>query len=256
MNPKRAAASALLFVMLIVMVPVGFFAASTESAEATEEIVEPSQSAQPVDPSLVSCGPEEGNVVCRLLDGTIIATVPIPVIEIPGPSIPGPTVKVTLPPVTVTAPPIRLPGPTVTVTAPGETVTAPPAPPRTLTETVTETVRVPGPTATVVAPPFPPRPAETVTATATVTAEPTGQPTTPSATVEPSPEPRTVTETETRTKTETIVRNVLFGALATLVLVGLGILALWLGYILGYKGAERNEERSLRGMLDVLKSER
>lgn len=217
MTPRRAAATAVTAVLLILS-PV-FFAMSKP---------EPTQAAQA---DIVSCAPEGNAVVCRLLDGSVILRVPIPTIKVPGPEIeiPGPTIR-------VPGPTVRVPGPTVRVPGP------------------TETVRIPGPTSTVTVRPDNVGPSASPTETVTATVGPTGQPTTSRGTVTASPEPEVVTETETRTKTETIVRNVLLGTLATVVLVGLAILALWIGYILGYKGAERNEARSLRNMLDGIKS--
>lgn len=219
MSPRRAAATAVTAVLLILS-PV-FFAVFKP---------EPTQAAQA---DIVSCAPEGNAVVCRLLNGSVILRVPIPTIKVPGPEIeiPGPT--------------IRLPGPTVRVPGPTETVRIPGP---------TETVRIPVDTETVTDRPNNVGPSAAPTETVTATVGPTGQPTTSRDTVTASPEPEVVTETETRTKTETIVRNVLLGTLATVVLVGLGILALWIGYVLGYKGAERNEARSLRNMLDAIKS--
>lgn len=149
--------------------------------------------------------------------------------------------------VTVRPDPIRIPGPTVTVTARPEPVRVPGP---------TRTVEIPGPTQTVTAQPNNPQPSAlpTATVTETVTASPTGQPTASRGTVSSTPEVKTVTKTETRTKTETIVKNIVFGTLALLALVGIGILALWIGYILGYKGAERREARSMRNMLKSIKS--
>lgn len=151
--------------------------------------------------------------------------------------------------VTVRPEPIRLPPVTVTL---------PPRPPRTVEVPVpgpTRTVGIPGPTKTVTARPNNPGPSAAPTVTATVTPQPAGQTPSASATLPSAPEkPKTVVET--RTKTETIVRTVIVGTLAAIILAALGCLALWLGYVLGYKGAERKEARSLRGMLDTIKAGR
>lgn len=217
MTPRRAAATAVTAVLLILS-PILFAISKPESTQAAQA-------------DIVSCAPEGNAVVCRLLNGSVILRVPIPTIKVPGPEIeiPGPTVR-------VPGPTVRVPGPTVRVPGP------------------TETVRIPGDTETVTAQPNNVGPSAAPTETVTATVGPTGQPTATRGTITSSPEPEVATETETRTKTETIVRNVLLGTLATVVLVGLAILALWIGYVLGYKGAERHETRSLRNMLDGIKS--
>lgn len=239
MSPIRSAIAAAVSVVMLVLAPVLFFANTGDSdAQAAE-----------VETCPVVAGVKDGNVltitacgqvltanVNDLANGTLLeGAITLPTTEI---SIPGPTVTI--------------PGPKVTIRPPRvtETVRVPiPGP----TRTVTERVEIPGPTATVTRPPIILERSAAPQPTVTVTASPTGQPTPSRATVTPSPEVRTETETETRTVTETIIRNVLIGTLALLVLAALGVLALWLGYILGYKGAERNEVRSLRNMLDMLK---
>lgn len=141
--------------------------------------------------------------------------------------IPGPTKTKT----------VEVPGPTKTETVPGPTVTE------------TETVEVPGPTRT-----------ERVEVPGPVRTE----------TVKPEPQP-TVTETTTETVTVTKevevdkpeedgvlfdpppvspVEAVGYSSLALIVLCGLIILGLWLGYLLGYKDKERNETRFLSALRD------
>lgn len=168
------------------------------------------------------------------------------VIDILGIRVCGELVNAPLPEivrVTIKPDPIRIPGPTITLPPrPGPTIRIPGP---------TKTVEVPGPTTTVTARPNIVGPSALPTQTTTVTVGPTGQPTTSRATVTTSPEVRTIeTPGETRTKTETIVRKVAVGALVTLVLAGLGILALFLGYLLGQKDAKKNEDRFLASLLD------
>lgn len=173
------------------------------------------------------------------------------VIDVLGVKVCG-TIVSPLPTITVKPSPIIVPGPTVTlppVPGPTQTVHVPiPGP--------TRTVQIPGPTTTVTVQPNNPQPSSGPTVTVTPDAVPTGQPTPSRATVTPSPEvkTKTVTQTETQNKTETIVKGIALGLLVLIVLAALGVLALWIGYILGYKGAERNETRSLRNMLDMLKA--
>lgn len=232
MSPIRSAIAAVVSVVMFVLAPVLFFANTGDSdAQAAE-----------VETCPVVAGVKDGNVltitacgqvltanVNDLANGTLLeGAITLPTTEV---SIPGPKVTIRPPRVTETVR-VPIPGPT---------------------RTVTERVEIPGPTATVTRPPIILERSAAPQPTVTVTASPTGQPTPSRATVTPSPEVRTETETETRTVTETIIRNVLIGTLALLVLAALGVLALWLGYILGYKGAERNEARSLRNMLDLLK---
>lgn len=149
---------------------------------------------------------------------------PLPTVTVhPDPiRIPGPTV--TLPPNTVPGPTIKVPGPTVTVTAP-------PAP---------------GSTSTVTATPAPVGPSSLPT--------PTGQPSPTRGTVTPSQQPEQNTSPDdTRTKTETIVRYVTLGTLLTLALVALGILGLFLGYAMGQKDAQRNEDDFLKSLLSYVR---
>lgn len=216
MSPKRTAAMAILAVLMIVVIPVSFFAAQPEPASAESN-------------DIVSCQPRGSNIVCSVLGEGVILTVPIPTIKVPGPTIkvPGPTVTVRPDPIEV-----PVPGPT-------------------------RTVEIPGPTETVTVRPNNPQPSQAPGETETVTAQPepqpTGQPTGPRGTLTSSPEPEVVTETETRTKTETIVRGVLLGTLASIAFAALGILALFLGYLLGQRDAKKNEDRFLESLLDSVR---
>lgn len=238
MNAKRIAATLFLALMITIMVPILVISNRPEPAQAQQE-----QAAA----DIVSCGPEGNNIVCRLLDNTIIAVVPIPTVKVPGPTLIGPTLR-------LPGPTIRIPGPTIIV--PGATVTVPGI-------GATETVRIPGGTVTVTVAPNNPgssaMPTRTVTisvgprGTQTITGPigPTGQGPTVSATITPEPEVRTETETETRTKTETIVRNAFIGLLVSLAIAALGMLAMFIGYSLGQKDAQRNEDKFLEGLLDA-----
>jgi hypothetical protein len=181
----------------------------------------PAQAQQP----LVSCVYHEhpSHVVCKA--GTLVVLdVPIPVPTITLPPI---KIRVTGPTrfVTVRPPAIHVPGPTKTVT-----VNNPGKPGATTTVNVpsrTKTVSVPGPSG------------QTVTSRATVT---------------PSPQTKVVTQPgETRTKTETIIRYAAASVVVSLVLAALGLLLLFLGYILGHKDAERHEKNFLRGLLHEIR---
>lgn len=250
MDSLKAVVFSVVSVILIISAPILFIGQASDKAVAVDTQTCP-----------VVAGVKEGNTliitacdqtftvdVNRLANGSLeLGSIVLP----PGQTITLP--PVTLPPATVTLPPVKVPGPTEIIRIPGPTQTV-----RVPLPGETATVRIPGPTETVTVRPNNPEPSELPRETVTVTAEPTGQPTPSRATVTETPEPETetVTETETRTQTETIVRNIVLGTLALLALAALGILALWLGYILGYKGAERKEARSLRGLLDVIKSSR
>lgn len=138
----------------------------------------------------------------------------------------------------VTIPPIVIPGPTQTITI------------GPLIRTERIPVRVPVP-------------AENITrfivtdriVTVTETPSPLARQTvTDYATLTPSPVlPLDESEPgDTQTKTETIVRRIAVGALVTLALAALGILAMFLGYILGQKDAQRNEDRFMQSLLEVM----
>lgn len=199
--------------------------------------------AEPVQADLVSCAQEGNSVVCRLLDNTVILAVPIPTVKVPGPTIrlPGPT--------------IRIPGPTVII--PGATVTVPGLPGATVTVSAN-----PGPTRTVTIRPSNPGPSALPTRTVTIsvgpqgttTITPSGQNPTVRATITPPPEVET--RTVTRTKTETVIRNVVLGTLVSLVIAALGILALYLGYIMGQKDAQKNEDQFLESLIGRVRGER
>lgn len=165
------------------------------------------------------------------------------VISVAGIKVCGELLGQPLPPVvtvTVKPDPIRVPGPTVTVT-PDPVQVPVPGP--------TRTVEIPGPTETVTVGPNN-EPAPTVTVTPDAVPDQTGQTSPGRDTVAPSPDPEVETETETRTKTETIVRKVLLGTLASIAFLALGILALFLGYIMGQRDAKKNEDNFLESLRD------
>lgn len=227
MNPKKASLIAVLSVMLIVMVPLlGVMLSSGPSAAETQETTAAENITLP-------------GATVTITEKEVLPPVTLPPI----------TAFVTLPPVTL--PPIRLPG--ATVTLPGATVNVPGPrlPPVTVsvpggTQTVTETVVAPQPTRTVFGP-LNPGAVSTVTATETVT-EP-GQTATAYATVTTSPDVAK-TNTETKTEKEKVTERILLGTVISLALAVLGLLALFLGYGLGQKDAQRNEDRFMNSLID------
>lgn len=192
----------------------------------------------------------------------------------------APQADICVPPlVCVTLPPVTLPGVTVTrlITIPPQTVrvpvtvrvTAAPVtinpPPVVRTILVPRTVTVPGPVRTV---PQPGLPGATTTATVVVNREvirngtappitrevrstlPGGQTTVTSATVTPRKE---VVRIPGTTKEVTKFQAVGLSLLALLALMGLGLFLLWLGFILGYKSADKENTNFLRALRDSFK---
>lgn len=182
-------------------------------------------------PPVVDCDVVVGNqtrVVCKALGQTILSqrlTLP----------------TVTLPPITVTRtvtpPPIRIPGDTVT-------------------RTVTPEPRVvPGPTRTVTAEPEnntdsrrgpePPQPTASITVDGS----------TPSDGASAEPETETITKTEPgETRFRTVVQKVGWGALASLGIFLLGLIAYIVGYRLGYGDGRKNEvNRNTRWLQNILR---
>lgn len=140
---------------------------------------------------------------------------------------------VTLPPLvgtrTVTLPPVQRPGGTKTITAPGL-----PGATKTATVVVSREVISNG-----TAPP--------VTREVRSTMSATGQPVTTSATVTPSKE---VVRIPGTTKTVTKFQAVGLSLLGLLALMGLGWFLLWLGFVLGYKSADKENASFLRALRD------
>jgi formin 2 len=148
---------------------------------------------------------------------------------------------------TVTLPPVT--GPTVTVPVPGHTETVHvPGP----------TIKEPGSTETIY------EPGETVTEHSTVTAQPSSLPSPSTITVSPSGQPGTTGGTVVPTPDQgnsitTIYRNIPgplktvgISTLALLLLVGLLLLGMWLGYILGYKDSDRANARFMQALRDKM----
>lgn len=147
------------------------------------------------------------------------------------------TVRVLVPGPTVTAKPFVRPPRTIFVPGPTETVTAAPS---TVYVTPSPKVfisRIPGAVQTVTLTPS----TVIATATATVTASPTVEhrvdnQTTPQVLFDPPP--------------ITAKKAVGYSVLALLVLCGLIILGLWLGYLLGWKDKAREEKKFLSALRD------
>jgi len=190
-----------------------------------------------------------GFLVAFLLCFTIAvpahADVTIPPVPLPGGA-------VTLPPVTLPPlPPVTklIPGPTILVPGPTQTVTVQvPGNTRTRYVTVpgnTKTIYVTGPTQTkTVRPQRQPLPTPGATVTQTVTA--------PTATVTRQRVVRHDIVTPSPPSKPHVSAPVAVGysLLAILIVAGLIILGLWLGYILGYKDSERKEMKFLSALRD------
>lgn len=179
----------------------------------------------PRETPVVDCDVVVGNrtrVVCKALGQTILSQR----LELP---------TVTLPPVrvTITAPPRPVGTATRTVTVRPEAAPAPPPPTKTVTVRPDNNAEQDRP--------------DTPTATSSITVDGT----TPSS--EPKTETRTVKEPG-ETQFETVVKKVGWGALASLGIFLLGIIAYLVGYRLGFGDGKKDEIRSTnRWMVDALK---
>lgn len=69
------------------------------------------------------------------------------------------------------------------------------------------------------------------------------------------PEVRVVTAHETRTKTETLVRKVLLGTLVSLTLAAIGMLAMFLGYIMGQRDGQKHEDDFVKSLIGFVRGE-
>lgn len=145
--------------------------------------------------------------------------------------------------VTVRPDPIIVPGPTSTqtITPPPVTVTAPPQPVQTVTV---------APRPVTVTPDAVPN--ETVTVTTTPSASPTRQPEGDDGTIAPdeSVGPKAVDFGDGNIT----IFELGIGLASLLALVGLILLAMYAGYILGYRDKEAKDTRFMRALLDSVKS--
>jgi len=190
---------------------------------------EPVQAA-PAPQCIVQVQGTVGLVVCA---GLPIVQVPLPTVQVSGPTI-------SLPPVTL--PPITLPAETVTVQIPGGT------------ETVTQTVNVLEtetlePSVTVDNTDSLSNDTPSVLPQPTVSASETGQNPPGDGTIGTEDDPPNVDLGDGKT---TIV-EVGLGLLATVGIVALIVLALWTGYYIGYKDKEKNDTSFMRSVLEQAK---
>lgn len=154
-----------------------------------------------------------------------------------------PVVRTIIQPRTVTLPPLVG---TRTVTLPPrqagtKTVTVPGLPGATKTDTVVVSKEI---ISNGTAPPV------TREVRSTVSGPGTGQTTTTSATVAPRKE---VVRIPGTTKTVTKFQAVGLSLLALLALMGLGLFLLWLGFVLGYKSSEKENNNFLRALRDSIR---
>lgn len=207
----------------IASIVLAFLLVFTLASPATAAPVE--QRAEPlVNCSQVRISTSQLKIVCSAAGIVVLNTV----VNLPQ------APPITLPP--IPGPTIRVPGPTQTVTVPGPTQT--------------ETVNVPAPTTTVKEP----GPTVTVTESAlpepnqTVTVSPSGQGGPSSDTLAPRDPVVTIPDIET------VPQAIGLGLLATLGLMLLILLALWAGYILGFKDKERKDNDFFQALLDTVKA--
>lgn len=139
---------------------------------------------------------------------------------------------ITLPP--IVGPTIRVPGPTVHVPGPTQTATV-------NVPGGTQTVKAPGPTATVTESALP-------SAGPTVTVSASGQDSPSSGTLAPRD------PVISFPSINTVPKAVGIGLLATLLLVGLILLALWAGYVMGFKDKERKDNDFSRALLETIRA--
>lgn len=166
-------------------------------------------------------------------------------------------------PIVTTTVKVRVPGPTTIIRVPAQTVHVQvPGPTRTRTVTVpggTRTVTIPGPTVYrtehATAPKTVRQKVENgKTTTTTINPKPTALPTATRTVKSPSAE-KTVgiglpeTKYKDHVKTATVVKRLGLGLLATLGLVALLLLSMWLGYGWGTKDTERRETSFMKSLL-------
>jgi hypothetical protein len=189
---------------------------------------QPAQAADVVTCSDIRINTDQVRVVCTLAGVVVLNdTINLP---------PGPTVQVTLPQATVT---VHVPGPSVV-----QTVRVPvPGP----TQSVTVTVPVAGPTTTATATVKTTKTAHatsTITATATTTKS-TGQDDNGSGTMNPEPSDPVVSIPNINTPAQAAA----VGGIILLILSGLALLALYVGYTLGYKDSDKANANFMRALL-------
>lgn len=238
--------------LVLLLVSVALFAGSaradSHSAPPVINVCYVTNLSGPV--AFISCEDVAGNIIPG---GQVDLPEVINEVLVPGPTVTLPPETITLPPIreTITLPP--LPAPTRTVTVPGaprptQTVTIPgptqiiPGPTETVTtpsqeRTVTNftTFVLPGKTATVTETP----PVETET----VFVRPTRQPRPDHATIAPG-------EIFIDPPALTIPQAAGIGAATLVFLLGLVVLALWGGYIVGYKDSDRENRQFLAALRD------
>ena len=200
-----AAVVAVVALVAVVVLSLGFATAQPEPAQANPAVT----AAQAAPLCSVTQRPKSIRIVCRIAGVVALDTV------IPLPQLP----PVTLPPITL--PPVTelIPGQTATVRVPGPTQTV----------VDRETVRVPGPTRTETT--RVPRSTETVTETTSPDAP--GQTGGDDDTIEPDRDRVDIGDGDVT------VEEVGLGLLAILGIVGLLLLAMWGGYYIGYRDADR-----------------
>ncbi len=214
---KSIAAIIVLLLMLVIVVPTSSSNNAGEQAQAAQT---------PVVNCQVVTGPPV-RVVCKALGATVLDTaITVPTITLPPIQLPGETT-------TVTVPPVEIPGPTQTVTEP-----AGPQPTATVTENSTQTETV-----TIEPSQLPEPPTVTVT-------EP-GQETTDYVTVVPTPQAEP-NDDDNGILPDTIVEKAAVTTLGIILLMGLIILGMWLGYYLGRKDENREQTSFLKAMSDKL----
>lgn len=117
----------------------------------------------------------------------------------------------------------------------------------TVVDQIIKEIRVPGPTIRI------PGPTETVTETTTITASPTGQAVPEDGSVTPDAEEGPAIDFGDG---DTTIEEVGLGLLSIIALVGLLLLALYGGYVLGWKDKEKRDTDFMGALLDQAKLRR
>jgi hypothetical protein len=213
--------SATVAIVLAVVFSLGMVLGDSSTPAKADDIKDPAATVTIIEPpgGLIKCVTINNNqkfirVVCKAAVITVLNQL------IPVPTVPPITIPTTLPPITE-----LIPGETVTVPGP----------------TKTKTVQGPTKTKTITTP------TQTVTENSTVTADPTGQPGGNSGTIGEVDPGGTVDFGDN----DVTIQEVGIGILATIVFVALLLLTLWMGYVLGYKDADRENARFMDALLDL-----